>query len=272
MRSGEAARRLTPFAFYAELLGAERRPQGVSGAARPGGQRRPRRVPQPRARLREPRDAVAAGLRRLAAHRVRRGQARHGDRARRGAGDDRARRQGPGSADRDPRRHHDAAGRPGAVPAAAACAAACATRAPDTPDCIVWMPRKRDDTAPITAARAQLRSRAAENEYRRLLYVAMTRAADRLVVCGAVGETAMPPGCWYELVEQGLDADRLAHRGAGRFRRRQRCGATARSPPDRAAGAPAREQPLPSDHAAGLADQRDAPAAPPRASRSRRRG
>ena len=43
--------------------------------------------------------------------RASRGQARHGDRARRSAGDDRARRQGPGGADRHPRRHHDAAGR-----------------------------------------------------------------------------------------------------------------------------------------------------------------
>jgi ATP-dependent helicase/nuclease subunit A len=31
--------------------------------------------------------------------------------------------------------------------------------------------------------------REAEDEYRRLLYVAMTRAADRLIVCGAEGET-----------------------------------------------------------------------------------
>ena len=45
-----------------------------------------------------------------------------------------------------------------------------------------------------------------ENEYRRLLYVAMTRAADRLIVCGSVGEKNMPPGCWYELIEQGLEA------------------------------------------------------------------
>ena len=46
----------------------------------------------------------------------------------------------------------------------------------------------------------------AENEYRRLLYVAMTRAADRLVVCGSVGERASPLGCWYRLAEQGLSA------------------------------------------------------------------
>jgi ATP-dependent helicase/nuclease subunit A len=48
-----------------------------------------------------------------------------------------------------------------------------------------------------------------ENEYRRLLYVAMTRAADRLVVCGSIGEMAAPPGCWYELVDRGLSASGL---------------------------------------------------------------
>jgi ATP-dependent helicase/nuclease subunit A len=44
---------------------------------------------------------------------------------------------------------------------------------------------------------------AAENEYRRLLYVAMTRAADRLIVCGATGERK-PVGCWYDLVQAAL--------------------------------------------------------------------
>ena len=46
------ARRMTPFAFYAELLGAERRTQGIPGAARPRGQRRARRISQSGARLR----------------------------------------------------------------------------------------------------------------------------------------------------------------------------------------------------------------------------
>ena len=99
-------------------------------AARPRGQRRARRIPQSRARLRTRGDAVAARLRRLAARGGGRGQARHGDGARRGAGDDRARRQGAGSADRHPRRHHDAAaGLASAAAAAAAAAEAGAGRA-----------------------------------------------------------------------------------------------------------------------------------------------
>jgi ATP-dependent helicase/nuclease subunit A len=76
---------------------------------------------------------------------------------------------------------------------------------PGAADCLAWMPRKKDDTTVTAAARAAAIA-AAENEYRRLLYVAMTRAADRLVVCGSVGERGAPAGCWYQLIEQGLEA------------------------------------------------------------------
>ncbi|UCH74223.1 MAG: double-strand break repair helicase AddA [Rhodospirillales bacterium] len=44
----------------------------------------------------------------------------------------------------------------------------------------------------------------ADDEYRRLLYVAMTRAEDRLYVCGVEGKKAPPEDCWYHLVRQGL--------------------------------------------------------------------
>ena len=76
--------------------------------------------------------------------------------------------------------------------------------APETPNRIVWVPRKADDVGATCLARAKSIGEA-EDEHRRLLYVAMTRAADRLVICGAVGEKAMPPGCWYDLVRQGLE-------------------------------------------------------------------
>ena len=58
---------------------------------------------------------------------------------------------------------------------------------------LVWAGRKADDVAPVAAARATA-VRAAEDEYRRLLYVAMTRAADRLVVAGSRGVNRMPDG------------------------------------------------------------------------------
>ena len=48
--------------------------------------------------------------------------------------------------------------------------------------------------------RAQAALGEARDEYRRLLYVAMTRAADRLIVCGVDGENKRPEGCWYDLV------------------------------------------------------------------------
>jgi ATP-dependent helicase/nuclease subunit A len=72
---------------------------------------------------------------------------------------------------------------------------------PDGP--LIWVGRKADDVAPVQAAR-QLALCAAEDEYRRLLYVAMTRAADRLIVCGAEGVRGRPPGCWYDLVRGPL--------------------------------------------------------------------
>ena len=81
-----------------------------------------------------------------------------------------------------------------------------ADAAPGTPHRVVWAGRKADDIAPVAAARAKAVS-AAEDEYRRLLYVAMTRAADRLVVAGSRGVNRIPPGCWYELVENALKPD-----------------------------------------------------------------
>jgi ATP-dependent helicase/nuclease subunit A len=81
-----------------------------------------------------------------------------------------------------------------------------ANAAPGTPHRLVWAGRKADDVAPVAAARASAVS-AAEDEYRRLLYVAMTRAADRLVVAGSRGVNRIPPGCWYELVENALKPD-----------------------------------------------------------------
>jgi ATP-dependent helicase/nuclease subunit A len=74
---------------------------------------------------------------------------------------------------------------------------------PDAPRPLIWLGRK-DDDVPLTAAARRTACEAAENEHRRLLYVAMTRAADRLVVCGAVGVQGKPAGCWYDLVHGAL--------------------------------------------------------------------
>lgn len=77
---------------------------------------------------------------------------------------------------------------------------------PGKADRIVWAVRKAMDVPVMAQARARA-IEAAQNEYRRLLYVAMTRAADRLVVCGAEGQRRRPEGCWYDLVRDALAPD-----------------------------------------------------------------
>jgi ATP-dependent helicase/nuclease subunit A len=67
----------------------------------------------------------------------------------------------------------------------------------------LWSPRRELRCATIDALRATARTRAAE-EYNRLLYVALTRAEDRLVICGPATAKTPPDSCWYELVRRGL--------------------------------------------------------------------
>ncbi|HEY2531528.1 MAG TPA: double-strand break repair helicase AddA [Xanthobacteraceae bacterium] len=69
---------------------------------------------------------------------------------------------------------------------------------------VVWAGRQQDDVPVVATARQSARAHA-EDEYRRLLYVGMTRAADRLIVCGAEGERPRPQGCWYDLVRGPLE-------------------------------------------------------------------
>jgi ATP-dependent helicase/nuclease subunit A len=69
----------------------------------------------------------------------------------------------------------------------------------------VWAAAKATDVAPVSAARERVR-RDAEDEYRRLLYVAMTRAIDRLVICGAEGERGLPEGSWWKLAFAALQS------------------------------------------------------------------
>jgi ATP-dependent helicase/nuclease subunit A len=75
----------------------------------------------------------------------------------------------------------------------------------------IWAGRKADDAPPVAVARQDALAEA-EHEYRRLLYVAMTRAADRLIVCGAEGERKRPDGCWYDLIRGPLESDLVEER------------------------------------------------------------
>ncbi len=56
------------------------------------------------------------------------------------------------------------------------------------------------------AALTAERRRETDEEYNRLLYVALTRARDRLLICGWQGKTAkdLPEKCWYETVKRGM--------------------------------------------------------------------
>ena len=67
----------------------------------------------------------------------------------------------------------------------------------------VWAARKAEDFAPLAAARERARA-AAAGEHRRVLYVAMTRAAQRLIVVGHHGVNGPAEDNWHELVSAGL--------------------------------------------------------------------
>jgi ATP-dependent helicase/nuclease subunit A len=71
------------------------------------------------------------------------------------------------------------------------------------PDQMAWAAARASDVAPLAKARERARAEI-ENEHRRLLYVAMTRAIDRLVVCGFDSKRTRPLGCWYDLVFTAL--------------------------------------------------------------------
>ncbi|MGF1592372.1 MAG: double-strand break repair helicase AddA [Kiloniellaceae bacterium] len=94
---------------------------------------------------------------------------------------------------------------------------------PNAPDGLLWVddgkdarplavwPVKSDYDLPLLGAARAARRLAQEQEYRRLLYVALTRAEDRLYLCGWQTKRSAPAGNWYELVEAALS--RLAEGG-----------------------------------------------------------
>jgi ATP-dependent helicase/nuclease subunit A len=77
--------------------------------------------------------------------------------------------------------------------------------APHAPGVVVWAGKKAEDPPAVAAARAAMLGET-EDEYRRLLYVAMTRAADRLIIGGCMpgNRNVLRPLSWYDLIEKGL--------------------------------------------------------------------
>ena len=74
-----------------------------------------------------------------------------------------------------------------------------------------WAPRKADDCEESAKAR-ETRETAALNESLRLLYVALTRARDRLIICGVATRKAQYEGSWHEVIARSLDQPELAAR------------------------------------------------------------
>jgi len=66
---------------------------------------------------------------------------------------------------------------------------------------VAWSRKKADDCAITAAARTIMRERA-EEEYRRLLYVALTRAEERLYIGGFFDKRAPHESCWYEMIHR----------------------------------------------------------------------
>ena len=78
----------------------------------------------------------------------------------------------------------------------------------------IWPPASAEDASATTAAKARVIDQMVE-EHHRLLYVAMTRAEDRLIVCGAQAKGEAPEGSWYAMVEAGLAASTTGLRDMG---------------------------------------------------------
>ncbi len=69
---------------------------------------------------------------------------------------------------------------------------------------LVWPP-SREHSEPVAEAERDRLAARQRQEYRRLLYVAMTRARDRLIVCGWRGRRREPDDCWYHLIRRGIE-------------------------------------------------------------------
>jgi ATP-dependent helicase/nuclease subunit A len=70
---------------------------------------------------------------------------------------------------------------------------------------LLWSLGKDSDPAALRQARDAHR-RSEREESQRLLYVAMTRAEERLYICGAHGVNGRAKDCWYDAIRNALEA------------------------------------------------------------------
>lgn len=71
-------------------------------------------------------------------------------------------------------------------------------------DVPLWSPRADLESRAFTRAREQA-ERERDREFRRLLYVSLTRAADRLYIYGAQNAAALSDKSWYSLIRSGIE-------------------------------------------------------------------
>jgi ATP-dependent helicase/nuclease subunit A len=74
---------------------------------------------------------------------------------------------------------------------------------PDEVGHLLWPPKGHSNVPGLLPAKSAA-DQAELEEYHRLLYVAMTRACDRLYICGWQGVQPRRDDCWYNTIEQGL--------------------------------------------------------------------
>ncbi|MDA1098962.1 MAG: double-strand break repair helicase AddA [Proteobacteria bacterium] len=67
----------------------------------------------------------------------------------------------------------------------------------------LWAPLRAMEEGVLQQARADA-EQVRDREYRRLFYVALTRAADRLYICGFEGKRGRQPHCWYDMAWRAL--------------------------------------------------------------------
>ena len=75
---------------------------------------------------------------------------------------------------------------------------------------LAWSPRAETDCGPLTELRTRARDGRTE-EYHRLLYVAATRAEERLYFMGQHGMRGPDAGCWYEMIRASLAPSLTEH-------------------------------------------------------------